>query len=523
MSMRRLITGVLSLVIALVGLFVGGRWIVFWQIESALVAQVEKLKDSGLTVRYKSLGVNSQSGSVELSEVVIRWQGEDSLCRSGAVIPRIQVKGIHLIPLLLDHKLVVDSVVAVNPQITHAKRRIQSDQKASSGPAGRESEFLKAIEIQVLQIDCGTLTLINDQCQPQLLAGLGITLDHIAIKDLDRGLPLWNVGAAETSLISITLPTEFYEFTVQKFSYSRAEQFVRIDSILMQPTLGHLEFAQQSGHQIDQIRGTVGRIDMTGVRVSESLPVNLAIHQVDLGFKVSVYRDKRFPGAPRESTLMPREFMHQMPFSLSIDSLTLRTSAVTYEEVPETGGMAGKIEFHAIGGSISNITTDSLGETMMRVSARFMNAGDLDAHFTFPMVRGKSNTVRATLSNFPMSSINSMLLPIANLEIQSGKLQSLQLQFQYNEQESNGELDLRYTDLHVKSIRQNEKRSTNRVVTLLVNTMVQNNMDLSDQKAKRSGTILWKRNPQASLLSYWWKSILSGLRSVYRLDNVLRI
>lgn len=519
--MRKVITWILSLVIIMVGLFVGGRWIVFWQIESALVAQFEKLRASGLTVKYK-LDVHSQSGSIELSDVAVRWPGTDSLCGSAAVMPRIMVKGIHLIPLMLDHKLVVDSVVAVSPQITYSKRGNPHEEKSSGTLPTGESEFLKAIEIQVLQIDSGSIILINNQCKPKLVADLGLTLDHIDV-GLDPGSLTWSVGNAETKLITVNLPTEFYTFKVQKFLYSRAEKLIRVDSISMKPTLGHLEFAQLSGHQIDQISSTIPRINMIGVTVSDSLPVALAIDKVEMGFMLSVYRDLRFPSIIRGTTRMPIDFMHQMPFRLNIDSLMLQPSSVTYEEVPETGGTPGKIGFHAIAGSISNITTDSLGESIMAVTARFMNAGDLDAHFTFPMTKGKPNTVKASLAKFSMPSINTMLAPIAHLEVQSGTLQSLHLQFQYDAHESNGELDLRYTDLHLKSIQKNQDRSTNKVVTLLINTMVQNNMDRSDQKAKRSGTIHWKRNAHASLPSYWWKSILSGLRSVYRLENVLRI
>jgi hypothetical protein len=45
------------------------------------------------------------------------------------------------------------------------------------------------------------------------------------------------------------------------------------------------------------------------------------------------------------------------------------------------------------------------------------------------------------------------------------------------------------------------------------------NNDYSHSKARRTGYIHWERDTQSGLLSYWWKSILSGLKEVLKPDS----
>ena len=157
----------------------------------------------------------------------------------------------------------------------------------------------------------------------------------------------------------------------------------------------------------------------------------------------------------------------------------------------------------------------------MKVTSRFMDAGDLTAMFTFPLEKNKPYTVQGALQNFEMTSINQMLEPIVNLRVSSGQMQALKFSFHYDNQMSNGNLDLRYTDLNLKSLNSNKERSTNPLGTLLINSIVENTMDKKDTKAERSGKIQWNRDPQASILNYWWNSLLSGIKSVFTLDRAL--
>jgi hypothetical protein len=321
--------------------------------------------------------------------------------------------------------------------------------------------------------------------------------------------------------IHIALPEYFYTITLQKLAYSRDKKTFRIDSLRMVPSLKRLEFAIQAGHQIDQISCQVPAIQVNGFSIGETLSPAISAHHIALQFKMEVFRDKRYPDAVQQPSMLPMKFMRKLPFALHVDSLMISPSFASYHELPETGGMPGMVFFNQLQGGIYNISTDSVGECTMKVNSRFMDAGDLNAGFTFPLAKNKPYGITGSLRDFDMKAINPILRPIASMEIQSGKMHALKFQFQYDEHESAGNLDLRYTDVQIHSIRHNEKKSVNKFQTFLINTLVQNTMDKHDAMNKRSGQINWKRDSQSGLLSYWWKSILSGIKSVFNLGKVM--
>ncbi len=509
---------VLSIMAVVALLFVGGRFFLFQQIKKSITDQMEHVGASGLTFRYTSIDVNSWKGTIHIHGIHSIIKRPDSLCHSRAFIPDIFVQGIRLLPIITRRHLVIDSILFIRPQIHYAK----SDTLKTGKPSD-DGGFLSGLEVKGIRIDSGAFDLISPTCVLVMSSAAHLTFGQAKVWNLNSDSLKWDLGTALARSTQINLPAEFYACRLQRLAYAKSDKSLQIDSLTMDPSLGRLEFAQKTGHQVDQISSHIPSILMSGFTIGESIHPSVKVSRVALHFTMNVYRDKRFPMAPRNRSRLPAEFMQSVPFSLTVDSLIMATSAVTYEELTETSGTPGMITFQKLAGSIHNISTDSTGETTMRITSRFMGAGNLKATFTFPLRKGLPYTVQTTLSDFPMTAANSMLVPVANLQIMSGQLQALQAQFRYDDVRANGNLDLRYTNLNVTSLSKDKDKSKNKLLTIVMNTMIQNNMDLSDQKAKRSGTIQWDRDQQASILNYWWKSILSGIRSVYSLDKILKI
>lgn len=507
-----LVLRVIMVVMAATALGITVRFLIFWQVKRTLLAKIETLALDGVQIRYVSLDINSWKGSLRITGVDVR---QDSLCRSSAAVERIHLEGIHILPALFQRKLVIDSVSVFRPSAHYVQIPSETSQDEV------ERGFLHEVEIRVMYIDSGMMEVRNESCMPSLSTNLNMTLRNLRVVNLDTDSLTWDVAHVGARQVRINLPEKFYAINIDKINYSGNDQSLRLDSVELSSTLGRLEFAQQSHHQIDQINGRIPSLTISGLEFGDSEHPFIKARRVALQFKIDVFRDRRFPKATRDPSVLPIKFMRELPFSLHIDSILIVQSFVSYKEVPERGGVPGEIFFDELTAGIYDVSTDSVGETVMMVNSRFMDSGELNARFTFPQDGRTPSTVTASLAHFAMPDINLMLLPIANMEISTGEMQSLKFQFQYDEHEATGDLELRYTDLKLLSIRTNEQRSTNKFATFLINTMVQNSMDKQDPKYKRSGSIRWKRNSQVGVLSYWWKSILAGLKSVFRLDRIL--
>jgi len=144
-----------------------------------------------------------------------------------------------------------------------------------------------------------------------------------------------------------------------------------------------------------------------------------------------------------------------------------------------------------------------------------MNAGDLKAVLAFPADEQMPCTVQGSLSNFSMPELNQMLVPVYHTEIESGEVQKMKFQFQYDEYRSVGDVELSYTNLRVKHLKKNPQNSVNKLVSFVLNIFVQKDLDKSDTKEKRTGSLQMERDPQRGVLSYWWQSIASGIKSVF--------
>ena len=210
--------------------------------------------------------------------------------------------------------------------------------------------------------------------------------------------------------------------------------------------------------------------------------------------------------------------LHDLKLRFQIDTVTLAKSSVTYDEFPVEGQKAGEVSFNSLRATILNVSNISNDPMSMNTSARFMNAGNLDADFTFPSNPEKPYTIAGKLTDFNMPEINRILIPIANAEVKTGKLHSMQFNYQYNEYRSDGLLTMHYSDLDVASLIKGSKdKETNKFLTLILQKfIIKKDMD----KAKSQGTILYYHDPERSTFNFWWKSILSGVKSLYNLDKI---
>jgi hypothetical protein len=154
----------------------------------------------------------------------------------------------------------------------------------------------------------------------------------------------------------------------------------------------------------------------------------------------------------------------------------------------------------------------------MVANARFMNAGDLKADFSFPADPKKPYTIHGSVKNMNLTELNKILVPIARVEIRSGNLHEIKFDYQYNEYRADGELTMSYSKLDVASlVKDRKKDDVNKLLTLIIHAFIKKDLSKNTDKGK----ILYYHDPERSTFNYWWKSILSGVKSLFGLDKIM--
>jgi hypothetical protein len=171
-----------------------------------------------------------------------------------------------------------------------------------------------------------------------------------------------------------------------------------------------------------------------------------------------------------------------------------------------------------------------------------MGQGALHLNATFPWDTNQKSTVKGTLRGLDFTRLNQVLEPQVNARAESGTLNELNFEFAYNDNRSDGVLEMNYSDLRMVTFRNDEQiakiskrknkhkkkgdpEDDDRIQKAPLKTFVLNafiirkNKDGSDEQI-RNGTIGFPRDKHRSIFNYWAKSLFSGVKSAYNIDKL---
>jgi len=234
-------------------------------------------------------------------------------------------------------------------------------------------------------------------------------------------------------------------------------------------------------------------------------------------FDLFSFKDKRIPFLRNYTIPLPMESFLDFTWKIRIDSIVTTNSRITIEEFPEKGDELTRITFNEVNASLMHLhnrptkTTSSFAQ--MEASAVLMGTGKVEASFTFPLDGESLYTAKGNFSKFDLVKPNPVFIPIANIRIESGMLNSLTFDFAYSETESKGKLDIDYEDLRLLGLNKNNPK-THDLKTFFINLVVKNNRDQSGRHAKVVGFIDIERDRKRLIFHVWWRSILDGLKSI---------
>lgn len=505
----------LLFIVVIMTVLVGGRYLLFHLIEKKIKDAALDLEKEGIIVTYDSLYSNPWKGSVSLKGLEITAPNDKkdpTTVMTLARVASIQISGMKILPLIFHRRIVVDSLWLDQPSV-------QVPEGFHFSGSGENKTPLRGFSIRQINITTASFEILDSvslQTSRHVRFNT-LNVTDIAIDGLRDHAARWGVGTSNLDVAVVSLVNDMYTVTVKHAGYNAVDKNITIDSIRIIPDYDKQVFAKKAIRQIDRVDATIPFIKARGCQVNRTAVSSFSFSQVALAFTIDVFRDKRYPFHNKLKNL-PERFLHSLPINLQVDTLMVKDSHVSYEEFPEKGDRAGRVFFDHLQASLYNLSNISPEGAKMEADADLMGAGKLRVNFTFPADPDKAYFVSGTLTNFDLQKINPMLEPLANARVQSGKMEEMKFHFEYNDYRSDGEVVLNYTDLKMESRKKNNLGD--KIVTLLLNTFIRNTMDRHTDTAKKTGTILFYRDQHRAIFNYWWKSLLSGIKSVYNLDKI---
>lgn len=455
-------------------------------------------------------------------------------------LPSFIIQHLELEKLLFDRDLLIEGIRIAKPEITLNHYQEQDIRKKR---ANHEITTHPELKTPFISMIVGRVDLSDGIFRYNQLKGdssSSLYLDNITTTIQGFRYDSTHTQKSATTLFfsdDIDLSTGGYSMltkdsmntlSISGVHLSTANSTLSIDSFALVPNYSNYEYSRKLGYQTDRMEMHTTRIEI------ERLDFNALVQDQKViaglitvtGFTLDDYRDKRvnFPYWKRPP--MIQQAIRKLNYPVTVDTVKLINGKVTYRE--QTGEEPGMIFFDRLDGLIRNVTTDPVliargAEVIAHGSTYLMGKAKVEGEFRFPMqspadtflFTGKSGLVDMTL-------FNPMVSRVAPVKIRSGVVDSVNIHWMRgNGVYSNGILDLYYHDLSIELLK--EKRDFwNRTGTDLAQVLV--NMVVPQENPgyfgiHRRGYIWNRRDEEKGYFNFFWKSILSGLKSSEGLNS----
>jgi hypothetical protein len=295
--------------------------------------------------------------------------------------------------------------------------------------------------------------------------------------------------------------------------YSNGGKIVSIDSFSYTPTKDREEYMKLNVYQKDYMTFKTGKIsirnfDIERLATDSNLQFNyIIINQPEL----NVYKDKRLPLQPGYIKAMPVALLKKINQRLHIDSVRLVDGKVFYEEFNDKTEMIAKInlsELQTLIRNIDNYNTSSTDSLYILSSSRLLDTANVSIRFHESYADSIGSFLyRVRIGQFGLPALNSVILPTANMKINRGWLDTLELRVMGNDYLAHGKMRMYYKDFKIQflSNKELEKRTVfTKALSWVANTFLRTN------NVKKTGTVFTERTREKSFVNYWVKIILSG-------------
>lgn len=520
-----------------VAVLIAARSYIFDRLKETLHEKVRSLNKTDLNIRYDSIYIDWRRNLIMVDKLVVEKDAYDTTCAYPEFISveKVRIEGFSLLSYLFRKTVSFENVSLMKPHIVmrQASRLLQDSSR------GKENGFRLAIDAVHLY---GAHFEYTDSAACKPITEVKSTLHALSLAvDAQPGrTPKFSLQAVQLDSTTVELPDEFYTLRVKALAADLKKGTLRLDTLKVSPHHPKLAFGRKKGFETDRLEGVVPFLNLSGLKLRYVDTFAIEAKSASVQTFMKIFRDKRLPDK-KKVTLLPLPQLRKLPFGISIDSLRLVKSYISYEEFQVEAGVPITVFFDDITATVLHLNNDrslAQGETILKAKCAFMSKGSVELVAVMPWQEEKNCTVEGNLKNFNLENINPLLEPLANMKIESGIMKRLHFKYAYNSTRADGEVALNYENLKVISYKDDEKlekdkkRKRNRnkdpedlkkdnLKSFIINAFViRKNMDESVPEEKRTGTILFYRDTSKSLFNYWWKSVFSGVKAAYNLDKL---
>lgn len=521
---RRIILMVLALLVLCAGAFV---LYVYLNYESIVRKKIAQSLPETLSIDFGSLAMNPGAGYAAIDDLTVLYgQPGHTNHYHSLKVDRLEAHGIGIVSLIFRDRLVIDKLTLQGGQLV-IDNVLLNDTTLQTQTNVTSGEGLARIDIGAFHTDSLKFLLKGDSlnvCSMQagfIIRHIGIALDNAPVRPADIAYKIVSVTADS---IQYTPEGGTYRYSIAGMRFNNDS--LQLNSVGLKAVYPKYEFAHHAGKQIDVFDLEVDSIRITRFPIptlGDSLiqAERIAIVRPSL----HVFRDRRMPFVKNHTEPLPMSRFQDLPMAVRVGALDIVDAQIVYEEFPEEGKQSGSIAFDHLYARFDGIDNrDNRFNRFMNldVNTRFMKSGHLKARFAFPLNPQNHYYAEGTLDNMELTQLNPTLKHLAKVRIESGKMNTMHFNFDYNDDVSNGSVMMLYENLEMMALKDKDVQEKDGLKSFILNVLfARKNKNDEVRTAKRNGTISFERDKKRSIFNYWWKSLATGIKSGNSINEIL--
>lgn len=521
---------VLFLLVVLFGAqaWIGGR------IKNALETQVLKNTAGACQLTVASVRVNLLARSVTIRELGVYT---DSVCLADIdpslrslemYVPRLRVTGIGFRLRKSPKRLSAGLLEILRPDI-RAVFTAGKSEKAQPEKQAKES-LEEQVSAQFEKLGVKRLRMIDGHVEYGTWKDNDVETWELEKINLAADGFLMGSGRQTSGKIFFT---DDIRLSIRHAAYTYAEKsmVLEIDSVdfqardgelilgslRMTPQHGKTEFAVVAPAHADWTKISTGVISCHGIDLRNVLSRSaLAIDSISVArVHVHSYKNRKIAQPFRYKKIL-FETVRQIPFGIDLSRINIDDVQVIYEELGMYSFEPGKLTIGDISGRMYGLTNRPVtpGQTYsLEARGKLMNSGQIQAEFTFPA----DSTVdvfhvKGTLGEMEMDTLNSMIEPLADARINTGRIDGVEFTMAADLVSSSTNLVLLYHGLDVSLLKEGLNGVKERkFLSEIVNDFILDDRNPAGGRTRTTQTTA-ERDVNRSQFNYLWRSLLGGIK-----------
>lgn len=436
--------------------------------------------------------------------------------------------GFSLYQLLIKKHLEIDSIQLIEPDFL--KLGEIEPQKEKNKSTNNQTNKIEKLSIKSIEVFDGMINIKNNDSS--LISSIGLVNSQFTGITLNLS-PTISLSQIDYKSFNLEIDS-MYLLQDSKHYLKTNKVKINNESGLMAEALSFFpneRYRSGSKKIAYRVNWTTASIDSIHLMLNWDLLLEeQKIHATQIrctNLEYNSLLDKNYPLKQIKEKPLPHQLLKNLTIPFTIDSLFMVDARFEYNEILEGSSEKGKIYFTEFNAKIANITNDSntlkLNNKMQAsVESKLMDQSLLTVYINYDLASTAGHhQISGSLKNFDLSALNEVFIPLTLIRFESGVLNKLDFNYYLNSEFAEGSIDFYYDDL--KMIIYNKGGTikpelVGKLITGLANAIIiRKSNPLRGNYIK--GEIAFERQKEKSFLTFWWKSLFSGMKNTIVRQN----